>query len=756
MAGDYFEIDNADQLDSLGEFQLSRAIKLHSAANEFRDVEILSGWKTVKDGELLTESLVIDIECDGVPENNDSGIQYRERLELRVHADDKKLVEVLPLRRSFPVLMHQNDTPPGEPLNLCLYFESPMSVLRTWTPQSFLRRIQWWLESSAKGILHAFDQPVEQLFFNTIYELILPRDYHELRKRDGVKFTIVVQEERPNKGITFFLKQVTAATDAGRPTVEMIDIEIPTMVHGRIMRSPVDLGGLDVLLAEKGINLLDILKTHIQGLVGGGIAFSSEIPSHTVFLLSFSISREEGAEPEEIETRAYLSNKSYLDIGVTLGALLRDPQDGTYYADLMQDANSVDNNEWHDLQISPMDVLQCNDQEKARFQSGVLDSGPEKGVLVGAGSLGAALWEIWARSGWGQWLVIDNDHIKPHNITRHIAYDFHIGLPKVNVVSTLNDFLFEGASTLEAKYLDVCDPVNCAEVKGCIAEADLVIDVSTDVDYPRISSTWNDVGRHLSIYVTPQGGSAVLMLEDANRVQRLRTLEAQYFRALINEEWADNHFGTSSATFWSGASCRDVSTVMAYSKILTHAGNLAEQVQRLVGKEEAFVGVWTRNLTTGNVDFHEIDLHPEKSYDFDPYTIYVDEGVIQKLYELREMHLPNETGGILLGYFDLNLGMVMVVDCLPAPADSHASATMFERGTSGLSEMVSAASDKTAGIVRYVGEWHSHPDGYTANPSNDDLLQLSELAIGMHEDGLPAMVLIVGEHSMNVVQGRTR
>ena len=91
--------------------------------------------------------------------------------------------ELLALRRDFPVLSHQNHGPLGGPADLCLYFEPPASVSRTWTPQNFLRRIQWWLEQSAKGALHAADQPVEQLFFVTGRELVLPWNFDELRRQ---------------------------------------------------------------------------------------------------------------------------------------------------------------------------------------------------------------------------------------------------------------------------------------------------------------------------------------------------------------------------------------------------------------------------------------------------------------------------------------------------------------------------------------------------------------------------------------------
>ena len=57
-------------------------------------------------------------------------------------------------------------------------------------------------------------------------------------------------------------------------------------------------------------------------------------------------------------------------------------------------------------------------------------------------------------------------------------------------------------------------------------------------------------------------------------------------------------------------------------------------------------------------------------------------------------------------------------------------------------------------MVGYVGEWHSHPPGHSAKPSNDDLHQLAILALRMAEDGLPVASLIVGEGEFRVMQGR--
>jgi hypothetical protein len=51
----------------------------------------------------------------------------------------------------------------------------------------------------------------------------------------------------------------------------------------------------------------------------------------------------------------------------------------------------------------------------------------------------------------------------------------------------------------------------------------------------------------------------------------------------------------------------------------------------------------------------------------------------------------------------------------------------------------------TLGMLQYVGEWHSHPDGCSTNPSNDDLKVFSWLTEHMIGDGLPAVMAIVGE-----------
>lgn len=98
----------------------------------------------------------------------------------------------------------------------------------------------------------------------------------------------------------------------------------------------------------------------------------------------------------------------------------------------------------------------------------------------------------------------------------------------------------------------------------------------------------------------------------------------------------------------------------------------------------------------------------------------------------------------MLGYVDHAVRTIYVVGVLPAPADSKGEATGFVRGVEGLEATVAESSRRTAGIVGYLGEWHSHPPFNSPSPSGDDRALLAHLAAALRDDGEPALMMIIG------------
>lgn len=748
MTEAYHTLQNVSEIADPGALTLPRARALLDAVERHRDFSLVQMLRCPADGRPTLECIVVDVECDDVPPRNTAGIRYRERLALCVPDDAKKLVEVLALRRDFPVLIHQNQGTPGTPASLCLYFETASAVMRTWTPQFFLRRIKWWLEKSARDELHPADQPLEHLFFASPLELVLPWNLDALRHDPARRFAIVRQKDRPDHGTTYALAPVAPDILNGR-TVRHIELTLPPIVHGFIEHDPATLGQLSDLLARREVELIGPLRAALQSGIDPKGAVASSTDTGTVILLNIPVCRNVDAEPDGMVHRAFFVPVNTLELGVACGALL--VHEKRYYQDVMQPQPPT---AWRKQGILPMDVLQQNDLAAARRQSGITEEGPTA-VLVGAGSLGSALLNLWGRSGWGQWTVIDKDHVRPHNLSRHVAYAQHVGETKAVAVAELHDAVMAGASRVVPVVADACDLEGQA-VAQALAGAALVVDASTTLEYPRATSAVDALPRHCSAFVTPDGNAAVLLAEDTGRAHRLRSLEAQYYRALIQQDWGVQHFGGHSATFWSGASCRDISLVMPYSRILGHASTLAEQIQAAAVHDEAIARIWQRDPLRGSVEVQDVPVAPEQRFDFGELDLYIDDGAIAQLRDLRQQAFPNETGGVLLGYYDFNINAAIVVAGLPAPPDSKATPTSFERGTEGLAEAVRQASDRTAGMVSYIGEWHSHPPGNSAAPSMDDIWQLVHLTLGMADDGLPAVQLIVGEQEIRVLQGTAR
>ena len=288
---------------------------------------------TLHDGTRI-EVLVVDIECDGVPSRNPAGIQYRERLALLVPEGQAALVEVLALRKSFPVLMHQNHGTRDGAASLCLYFEPTPTVLRTWTPQRFLRRIQWWLEQSARGELHPADQPVEHLFFASNFELVLPWNFDALRSANGVKMAILRSQTRPDGGGTFCLKPVDDGNNVQKTLASPIELTLPPVVQGFVERDPSTLGDLADLLARREVELLPQLIAALSDGVG-----SAGVPvpigatnSFVVIILHIPMVREADGVVQRIARRAFLIQGDLRELGVKAGAVYL--HNNRYYAEV--------------------------------------------------------------------------------------------------------------------------------------------------------------------------------------------------------------------------------------------------------------------------------------------------------------------------------------------------------------------------------------------------------------------------------------
>lgn len=744
--------------------QWEHSRRLLDACQRHPDFEVVAlGQASFVDG-TYADFILVDCGDGSVPSRNRAGIKNRERFALVYRPSVPIPYEVRALRQGFPVTLHQNSVHFGEPPSLCLYFEPWPAVERNWTPQRHLERILWWLRETAAGTLHRSDQPLERLYFTTPYEIILPPDFHE-KVADQSLVLGLVGVPHPSgqpKVIRGFFRQRGNEQKGEAVFADSLAFTLPPLLHGPLERYPYTLGELHDQLMARGSELIGELRKAIEGTVlEGGITASGK--DFTLLVLSIHKIREMGAVPENTEVRGFCVVADLVHLGEACGALIIDPTNkkkaylnqSTGLASLA--GVPASDEAWRNLAVEPIDVTLGFTREFAMQASGVrLDTAGFQGVLAGVGALGSVLADLWSREAWGAWTYVDDDVLRAHNVVRHIAKDEHVGRSKAELVlETTSSNYFPGYAKGSAIHSKLTDWSHGGLIKA-LQGASLVVDATTTLEVPRDLATRDDLPRSASVFLTPSGLGSALLLEDSARSARLDVLEAQYYRAILRHDWGKMHLVGHAGKLWVGAGCRDISALLSNELVQMHSATLARQLRLLSEQDAAHIRVWALDDDTGSVNAYPILVAPPLTEFCGEWRIVWDEVLRDMLFALRGKHLPAETGGILLGYHDLKLRTLHLVDVLPAPLDSEADRSGFTRGTQGLREILEESAQRTANIVGYVGEWHSHPASASTHPSSLDVALLAQLTEIMARDGLPVLMLIVGDQDVSISLGDAR
>lgn len=716
--------------------------------------------RRLKVGQILADIIVVDCSDGTVPSRNAVGIHNRERLAL-LHCPELKLPhEVRALRSDFPATLHQNHVHAGDPASLCLYFEPWTAVERDWTPQRHLERILWWLRDTARETLHRGDQPLEQLYFVPPYEIVLPPDFDQ-KSADPSQVLCFVPIAFPDGEPRVFraiFKAKEQAEKAQAPFSDWLVIAPSPLDHAPVQRYPWTLGELHDQFAARGSGVHAELQAAIKAAVpASGIA--QQKANFTLLFIKASVRRTADGPPERKDPQIFCIHADLATIGLSCGALISG-HDGKAYVDRMAGLTALaastpaTPDDWQSLTIEPIGLGMAVTPAWARRASGIASEGAEfPAILAGVGALGSVLADLWAREGWGRWTYVDDDYIRPHNVVRNLARDAHIGRSKAELVRDItNATFFPGQLTSVAIHAKVTDRSNEA-LSAALVQATLLVDATTTLEVPRDLSARADGPRLASVFLTPSGLASSLLLEDRSRSIPLHALEAQYYRAILNSSWGADHLKGHHGGLWVGAGCRDISAVLSEEDIHLHGATFARQLRLLSAAEPAQMRVWHLDQDSGALAAYSVPVSSIHVYQCGEWQVICDRELQEKLVSMRQRGLPNETGGILLGYFDQKLKMLHLVDALPAPLDSEAAPDGFTRGKQGLTEIRDECLRRAANIVDYVGDWHSHPRGVAAPPSTTDLGLIAQLTATMAQDGLPALMLIVGESGIGVTLG---
>ena len=703
------------------------------------------GARLINCGQLLdgsVEWLTIEVSVS-VPQRPVHDIKAKEEIVIGFSSDEHVSPGVFSPRPDFPYAPHTNLQTIGERRSLCLYAQPWHEVKFDWTPAHFLRRIIWWLEETAHGSLHQPDQPLEPLLFGSYSDLVIPSELLGL-PRVSHRWAQGIRINRTDRAYTLVLGELTGVPKAGvGDQYVVVVMATRPMTHGLVQWTPRTLGELDKLLLAGRVNINRQLKDIFQGWNRRFKAdeLADALSAQLVIVIRLPKRRRDGGPVESVELRAFQAQDSVGIVGTRLGI--------EWHSSKADDLKSVAARQQitSETRLTLLNVREILSKESARQSNGLrqLISNPRM-MVIGAGALGSPVLTNLTRSGYGRLTIVDEDVLHPHNLARHTLGASYVGWYKAEALAAeLSPIMSEEPSvrSIVANVLYPGDKTGALEV--VCQDADLILDMAASIPVSRhLVHDIKSESRRVSLFLNPSGKALTLLAEDTGREIQLDSLEMQFYRALVRDRslWSllDNP-GQNRI----GQTCRDLSAEISQYDVAMHGGMGSRSVQQLSESDRARIRTW---LLDGHDNYGLVmDIEPAVPIKLakEEWTVVWDSELLDTLARMRECRLPNETGGVLVGSRDRSRKILYLVDALPSPPDSEELKTSYIRGTKGLSEEVERIVRITSSNLDYIGEWHSHPDGHSVEPSSSDKKLLNWIWAGMEKSGETGLMCIIGE-----------
>src|SRR5207302_4586730 len=118
-----------------------------------------------------------------------------------------------------------------------------------------------------------------------------------------------------------------------------------------------------------------------------------------------------------------------------------------------------------------------------------------------------------------------------------------------------------------------------------------------------------------------------------------------------------------------------------------------------VSDVKASIAIWRTDSNEPSTKIIRIDPAEKIEQRVNDWMVCTDQYLLDKLWQTRAEKLPNETGGVLIGAFDMQRKIVYILELLPSPSDSTEWPTVYIRGCKGLTQRVGEIERITAGML---------------------------------------------------------
>lgn len=678
--------------------------------------------------------VTFDIE---IPQNPLNGIQVYEDIAIICSENDDAFPEVYALREDFSSsLPHTNLSIFEHPVSLCVTEQSYTEVKHRLTGFDFIGYIFRWFSLTSEGKLHQEDQPLEP-FFNIGKGVIISNNYSPVEK--GYLHKI---------GDSELFRLDNSLAD--KNSLYVFGIEADPQVHGFVRKRPTTLGDLAEVVKIKNQTLSSYIKDLFDSELRAGLENKALCEANFAIYCLIPVKRDQNDnKPSSFYELFICANQNFVQVGKLSYCL--DEINGNIVPLIGKSFEKAVINE---IPIEVLLPIFDFNPDKASLYNNIEKNNSEI-LIIGAGALGSQLFEQFSRMGFGRWTIIDHDNLYPHNLAKHALGRSAIGCNKAIKVSERANELHQNeiAKAIPRNFLAIKDE---DWLKEKLTNSKVIIDTSTSIAVARtLARDYNEAIKtpRISSFLNPDGTDLVVLAEDKRRKFRLDFLEMQYYRCLFQEESLHDHlkYDDSLKVRYNRNSCREITNRINQTDVALNASICTKALKSIIENGTPKISIWRTDKTTFEVRKYSFEPTRWIRKDVNEWKMYFDLWLLDQMKAFRYSKLPNETGGILIGSYDFQRKIIYVCDSLFAPPDSKENRSTFERGVEGLLAEYNKYLKVVDNQLCYLGEWHSHPKGYSTIPSYDDINLYDYLHRMMSRQGSLAIMGILGDSDCNII-----
>lgn len=329
---------------------------------------------------------------------------------------------------------------------------------------------------------------------------------------------------------------------------------------------------------------------------------------------------------------------------------------------------------------------------------------------IGCGSLGSKIILHLARTGITDNInLVDKGFFSAHNYARH-------GLSNANFVYGKKSLLLHNSlNEMGLKNIKYSDK-DVKDLEEDLHENQILIDSTADISVRNFLINDNIKSEVIYTVLHQLGTLGLVFIEGKDRSVRIDDLIVEFYYLCFCHEKLSNLIRTNNVKYEAiGQGCGSLTTIVSDATISLQAASMANIIQNRLeygSKDfgELYIGQIQNNI---NISWQNLEVLPPVILNESTYNmqVRVSPRVIDMIKKESKKHLPNETGGVLIGHISLVNRTFTIVDFIDAPEDSKRSPGYFELGTIGLKDKIESYEVKTNGLLTYIGTWHSHPLG---------------------------------------------